>query len=106
MVLINISAERCQKHSKSSVCRVESMPFPYLGLPMGNTMPRLEHLVNNMQIIEKSLVGIVDTLYYDVKLSPSKKKARGRVLNLRIQNVTLIVFPGEQLYSVQPVLEQ
>jgi hypothetical protein len=86
MVLINISVERCQKLSKSSVCRVESMPFPYLGLPMGNTMPRLEHLVNNMQIIEKSLVGIVDTLYYDVKLPPSQKKGTGEAIFFLVSN--------------------
>jgi hypothetical protein len=46
-------------------CKVESLPFSYLGLPMWTTKPRLEHLLGIIERIDRRLVGIADTLSYD-----------------------------------------
>ena len=68
MVPINISSEKCADLAASFGCKVESLPFTYLGLPMGTTKPRMEHLIGILERIDRRLVGIADTLSYDGRL--------------------------------------
>jgi hypothetical protein len=45
-------------------CKKGSLPFIYLGLPLGITKPSLEYLLPIMQRVEKRLGGIADFLDY------------------------------------------
>jgi hypothetical protein len=65
---INISPERCLELSTMFGCVPESLPFTYLGFPMGTTRPRMDDLIGILKIIDKRLVGIADTLSYDGRL--------------------------------------
>jgi hypothetical protein len=44
MVPINISDEKCTELTVLFGCKKQSMPFTYLGLPMGTTKPSIEDL--------------------------------------------------------------
>ena len=47
---------------------MESLPFTYLGLPLGTTKPRIDDLIGIIERIDRRLVGIADTLSYDGRL--------------------------------------
>lgn len=49
-------------------CRIESMPFTYLGLPVGTTGPAIQEYMPMMNRIEKRLVGINSLLTYAGRL--------------------------------------
>ena len=44
-VPINMSSERCSSVAQILGCMVESMPFTYLGLPLGTTQPRIDDII-------------------------------------------------------------
>ena len=44
MIPINVPASDVTALALAFGCQVASMPFPYLGLPMGTTKPRMEDL--------------------------------------------------------------
>jgi hypothetical protein len=69
MVPINISAERCQELADSFGCKVEALPFTYLGLPGGTTKQKMEHLIGIIERIDTRLVGIADFLSFDGSLT-------------------------------------
>ena len=54
------------------MCKVETIPFAYLGLPMGTTKPRMENLIGILEKIDKILWGIATTLSYDGRLVYAK----------------------------------
>ena len=68
MVPINISQERCHDLANSFGCKVESMPFTYLGRPMGTTKPKVEDLVPMFCKIDKRLAGISNLLSHCSRL--------------------------------------
>ena len=68
MVPINITADRCKELADMFGCKTETLPFPYLGLPMGTTKPRMEHLIGILERIDRRLTGISTTLSYDGRL--------------------------------------
>lgn len=55
MVPINISEERLSSLSNTFNCQKGSLPFTYLGLPLGTTKPRIEYFLPLVQRIERRL---------------------------------------------------
>jgi hypothetical protein len=53
MVPINLSLEKTKIMAGVFGCKVQSMPFTYLGLPMGSTKPRVEHYAPLMNRAER-----------------------------------------------------
>ena len=60
MVPINISQDRCNTLANVFGCKVESMPFTYLGLPTGSTRPKLDDLMPMIHKIDKRVSGIAN----------------------------------------------
>lgn len=55
MVPLNISEETLQNLATTFQCQKGSLPFTYLGLPLGTTKPNIEDFVPLMQKVEKRL---------------------------------------------------
>nr|XP_051207333.1 uncharacterized protein LOC127323200 [Lolium perenne] len=55
MVPINISSDRCKELADLFQCKAESLPFTYLGLPMGTSRPKIENLVYIAHRVDKRL---------------------------------------------------
>lgn len=55
MVPINVSEERLQSLSNTFNCQKGSLPFTYLGLPLGTTKPKIEDFLPLVQRIERRL---------------------------------------------------
>ena len=55
LVPLNLSAEKAQQLAGVFGCKLESLPFTYLGLPMGTTKPRVEHFGFIMNKVERRL---------------------------------------------------
>jgi hypothetical protein len=68
MVPINLSPEKAEIMAGVLGCRIQSMPFNYLGLPMGSTKPRVEHFAPLMSRVERQLTSISSMLTYASKL--------------------------------------
>lgn len=68
MVPINLSPEKAEIMAGVLGCRIQSMPFNYLGLPMGSTKPRVEHFAPLMNRVERQLTSISSMLTYASKL--------------------------------------
>jgi hypothetical protein len=64
MVPINLSPEKTKIMAGVFGCKVQSMPFTYLGLPMGSTKPRVEHYAPLMNRAERQLTSISSMLTY------------------------------------------
>jgi len=54
MIPINVSDDNVSALATTFGCQVASMPFTYLGLPMGTAKPRLEDLTPVMDRVERS----------------------------------------------------
>jgi hypothetical protein len=48
--------------------QIQGMPFPYLGLPMGSSKPRVEHFAPLMDRVERRLSSISSMLTHAGKL--------------------------------------
>jgi hypothetical protein len=68
MVPINISQERCQELASAFGCKVEALPFTYLGLPLGSTKPKVDDLMPMICRVDKKLAGIANMLAYSSRL--------------------------------------
>lgn len=67
MIPINVSSER--KHLAHTFgCQVGSLPFTYLGLPMGTTKPRIDDLSPIMDRVERKLSACSTWLSYSGRL--------------------------------------
>jgi hypothetical protein len=55
MYSINIAPEKMTALASTFGCEIGSMPFTYLGLPMGTTKPRIEDLAPMMNRVERRL---------------------------------------------------
>lgn len=53
MVPINVSEERMEVLANTFDCQKGSLPFTYLGLPLGTTKPKIEEFVPLIQKMEK-----------------------------------------------------
>jgi hypothetical protein len=58
MVPINVSDERLQLLSATFGCQVASLPFTYLGFPLGTPRPRLQDLMPLVFRLERRLTSI------------------------------------------------
>ena len=72
LVPINVTTDRCTELADIIHCKPESLPFTYLGLPMGTTKPKLEHFINILERIDRRLCGISNMLSYDGRLTVIK----------------------------------
>jgi hypothetical protein len=52
---INVNSEKLEILSRMFNCQTESMPFTYLGLPLGLSKPRLQHFLPQIHRIERRL---------------------------------------------------
>jgi hypothetical protein len=52
---INVPEAKMEILANTFQCKIRSYPFPYLGLPMGLTKPKLESLLPLVQKIERRL---------------------------------------------------
>ena len=68
MVPVNVSDSKMPDLAAAFGCQIASMPFTYLGLPMGTTKPRLEDLTPLMDRIERKLVSCSNFLSYSGRL--------------------------------------
>jgi hypothetical protein len=68
MILINVDMAKMQHLASTFGCSIGSMPFTYLGLPMGTTKPRMEDLTPLMDIIERRLSACSSLLSYTGRL--------------------------------------
>ena len=68
MIPINVPKNKLNDLAAAFGCQVASMPFIYLGLPMGTTKPRMEDLTPLMDRIERKLVSCSTFLSYSGRL--------------------------------------
>jgi hypothetical protein len=63
LVLINTDADKALHLANTIDCKVGSMPFIYLGLPLGTTQPSLEDF-----LLEKRMMGLNQLVGYHGRL--------------------------------------
>jgi hypothetical protein len=68
MYPINVSDEKMAILAATFGCDVGSMPFTYLGLPMGTTKPRIEDFTSMMDRVERRLSACSTWLSYSGRL--------------------------------------
>jgi hypothetical protein len=68
MVPINTSQQKVQDLADEFGCKVESLPFTYLGLPMGTTRPQVYDLTPMICKLDKRLSGLSNTMSYSARL--------------------------------------
>lgn len=68
LVPINMTNERALHLARTFGCTVGSMPFTYLGLPLGTTKPSLQEFSPMLTRIEKRMSGISKFLSYHGRL--------------------------------------
>ena len=68
MIPVNVSTNKLNNLAAAFGCQVGSMPFTYLGLPMGTTKPRFEDLTPLMDRVERRLVSCSSFLSYSRRL--------------------------------------
>ena len=64
MVPINTPADKTEELAQLLGCKIEAMPFTYIGLPMGTTKPRVDDLMPTICKLDKRLSGISNLLSY------------------------------------------
>jgi hypothetical protein len=57
MLPINVSQERLQSLANTFHCQMGSMPFTYLGLPLGSTKPKIVDFLPLVKKVERRLVS-------------------------------------------------
>lgn len=68
MMPINVSPERMQHLANTFGCQVGTLPFTYLGLPMGTTKSRIDDLSPIMDRVERRLTACSTWLSYSGRL--------------------------------------
>jgi hypothetical protein len=68
LVPLNLSAEKAQQLARVFGCKLESLPFTYLGLPMGTTKPRVVHFDFIMNKDERRLTATSNLLSHAGRL--------------------------------------
>ena len=72
MMPINMDEDRLSHLTRTVNCQKGSLPFTYLGLPLGITKPSLDYFIPIVTRVEKRLCGITDFLNYGGKLQMVK----------------------------------
>jgi hypothetical protein len=68
MIPINVAPDKMQLLANTFGCQVGTLPFTYLGLPMGTTKPTMEDLTPMMDRIERRLSACSTWLSYSGRL--------------------------------------
>jgi hypothetical protein len=68
MMPINVSPEKMQHLANTFGCQIGTLPFTYLGLPMGTTKPRIDDLLPIMDRVERRLSACSTWLSYSGRL--------------------------------------
>ena len=68
MVPINMSDDKAQELANFFNCKKESIPFTYLGLPMGSTRPKVADLMPMVSRLDHRLSGIASLMSYSGRL--------------------------------------
>ena len=68
LVSINVSARKSSLLTQTFGCEVGSMPFTYLGLPLGTTRPTVQEFSPLLTKIERRLSGVSKFLSYQERL--------------------------------------
>jgi hypothetical protein len=68
MVPINVSGEEMQQLANAFGCQVASLPFTYLGLPLGTAKPKIQHLTPIVTRLERKLTSISSFLSQGARL--------------------------------------
>jgi hypothetical protein len=68
MIPININEQRLHHFALTLNCQTGSLPFTYLGLPLGLTKPSIKHFLPMVQRVQRILCGIADFMNYGGKL--------------------------------------
>ena len=69
MIPINMDQQSINNLANSFGCRVESLPFTYLGLPMGTTKPSVHDLIPVISKIDKRLSGVARFMNHSGRLT-------------------------------------
>jgi hypothetical protein len=72
MFPINVTQEKMQILANTFGCQIGSLPFTYLGLPMGMTKPRVDGYAPLMDKIERRLTACSSLLSYSGRLEMVK----------------------------------
>lgn len=65
---INMTQDRAVHLARTIGCKVGSIPFTYLGLPLGTTKPTVDEFIPILIRIEKRLMGLNKLLSYSRRL--------------------------------------
>ena len=68
MISINVSQEKMVHLASTFGCEIGTMPFTYLGLPMGTTKPRVDDFAPIMDRVERRLSACSTWLSYSGRL--------------------------------------
>jgi hypothetical protein len=68
MVPLNLTEEEALIMAGVLGCKLQQMPFTYLGMPMGTTKPRVEHFAPMMNRVARQLTSISSMLTYTSEL--------------------------------------
>jgi hypothetical protein len=69
IVPFNVGEEKTSNLATTLGCMVESMPFTYLGLPLGTTKSLIQDFMPILTRIEKRLMGITSLTSYSGRLT-------------------------------------
>jgi hypothetical protein len=69
LVPVNIDIEHAQALAQSFCCKVESLPFIYLGLPLGTTRPTVNDMIPLVTRLDKRLSSISSLMTYTARLT-------------------------------------
>jgi hypothetical protein len=68
MVPINVASDQMTALATALGCQVGTMPFPYLGLPLGTTKPSIQDLLPLVESLERRLTCISTFLSQEARL--------------------------------------
>jgi hypothetical protein len=68
LVPLNLLPEKAQQLASIFGCKVETLPFTYLGLPMGTTKPKVDHFGFIMNKVERKLTATSNFLTHARRL--------------------------------------
>jgi hypothetical protein len=71
LVPLNLPYEKAQLLAVVFVCKLESLPFTYIGLPLGATKPRVEHYGSITTKVERRLTATSIFLTHVGRLQPT-----------------------------------
>jgi hypothetical protein len=91
IVPINVPDEKTLILAGTLGCKVETMPFTYLGLPLGTTKPVIQDFMPLFSRIEKRLMGIAPFASYAGRLA--------------LVNSVLLALPTYYLCILHPPME-